>query len=99
MKELPPSLASSVAGYYWEHITVGHSEAMTFLLKGKEDNLYLKIQPKDSIENLYDEKEKIAWLRGKLFVPEVLYYGNNGVNEYLLVSELKGFNASDKSHE
>jgi hypothetical protein len=34
MKEVPPSLASKIAGYTWEQITIGYSEAMTFLLKG-----------------------------------------------------------------
>jgi len=99
MKVVPPNLVSRIAGYSWEQITIGHSEAMTFLLKGKADNLYLKIQSNDSIENLYYEKEKMAWLRGKLSVPEVLFYGKNEANEYLLVSELKGKNASDKSYE
>ncbi|MGM0903473.1 MAG: APH(3') family aminoglycoside O-phosphotransferase [Bacillota bacterium] len=99
MTVVPPSLARLIDGYSWEQITIGHSEAMTYLLKGIADNQYLKIQPIHSIENLFDEKEKIEWLQGKLSVPDVLYYGKNEANEYLLVSEIKGINASDKSYE
>ncbi|MFC0472225.1 APH(3') family aminoglycoside O-phosphotransferase [Halalkalibacter kiskunsagensis] len=99
MKEVPQSLARLTNGYSWEQITIGHSDSMTFLLKGSTYNHYLKIQPNNSVENLYHEKEKIEWLQGKLSVPEVLYYDKDEVNEYLLVTEIKGINASDKSYE
>lgn len=44
-------------------------------------------------------KEKLEWLQGKLPVPEVLYYHKDDANEYLLLSEIQGINASDKSYE
>lgn len=96
---IPQSLARLTNGYSWEQITIGHSDAMTFYLKGHTDNQYIKIQPNNSVENLYHEKEKLEWLQGKLSVPEVLYYDRDEVNEYLLISEIKGINASDKSYE
>ncbi|MGM0877843.1 MAG: APH(3') family aminoglycoside O-phosphotransferase [Bacillota bacterium] len=98
MKGIPQSLARLTNGYSWEQITIGHSNAMTFLLKGSY-NQYLKIQPNNSVENLYHEKEKLEWLQGKLSVPEVLYYDKDEVNEYLLITEIEGINASDKSYE
>lgn len=99
MIEVPKSLARLTNGFSWEQITLGHSDAMTFLLKGSAFNQYLKIQPNHSIENLIHEKERLEWLQGKLSVPEVLYYDKDEINEYLLMTEIKGMNASDKSYE
>ncbi|GAA3333913.1 hypothetical protein GCM10020331_099830 [Ectobacillus funiculus] len=42
MKEVPHDLAELIAGYSWERITIGRSDAMTFLLKGPIYNQYLK---------------------------------------------------------
>lgn len=99
MKSIPKDLEKLIDGRSWEQITIGHSDAMTFLLKGSTSNQYLKTQPVISKESLYCEKEKLEWLHGKLPVPEVLYYNKDERNEYLLMTEIKGINASDKSHE
>lgn len=98
MLEVPSSLAKLTNGFSWEPITIGHSEAMTFLLKGSHANQYLKVQARKSVEPLYDEKEKLEWLVGTLPVPRVLFYGKDAANEYLLLSEIIGVNASDQSH-
>ncbi|MFS0690000.1 APH(3') family aminoglycoside O-phosphotransferase [Sporosarcina sp. 179-K 8C2 HS] len=98
MIEVPSSLAKLTNGFSWEPITIGHSEAKTFLLKSSHSNQYLKVQSRDSVERLFDEKEKLEWLEGKLPVPRVLFYGEDEANEYLLMSEIKGVNASDQSH-
>ncbi|MFB9760724.1 APH(3') family aminoglycoside O-phosphotransferase [Ectobacillus funiculus] len=99
MKEVPHDLAELIAGYSWERITIGRSDAMTFLLKGPIYNQYLKIQPNHSMENLSDEKERLEWLQGRLSVPKVLYYNKDEANEYLLTTEITGINASDKAYE
>ena len=96
--EIPSSLAKLTNGFSWEPITIGHSEAMTYLLKGSHRNQYLKVQTRNSVERLYGEKEKLEWLEGKLPVPQVLFYGEDDANEFLLMSEIKGVNASDPSH-
>ncbi|MCM3745163.1 aminoglycoside 3'-phosphotransferase [Sporosarcina luteola] len=98
LMEVPSSLSKLTKGFSWEPITIGHSEAMTFLLKGPQTNQYLKVQPIHSVEHLFDEKEKLEWLEGKLPVPRVLFYGKDEAHEYLLMSEVKGVNASDQSH-
>ncbi|MFC5602764.1 APH(3') family aminoglycoside O-phosphotransferase [Sporosarcina koreensis] len=98
MIEIPSSLAELTDGFSWEPITIGHSEAMTFLLKGQHGNQYLKVQSVHAVERLYVEKEKLEWLEGKLPVPRVLFYGTDEINEYLLMSEIKGVNAADPSH-
>ncbi|MDW0117164.1 aminoglycoside 3'-phosphotransferase [Sporosarcina thermotolerans] len=98
MIEIPSSLAKLTNGFDWEPITIGHSQSMTFLLKGSYANQYLKVQSVHSVERLFDEKEKMKWLEGKLPVPRVLFYEMDEAYEYLLMSEIKGVNASDQSH-
>lgn len=98
MIEVPSSLAELTDGFSWEPITIGHSEAMTFLLRGSHSNRYLKVQRRNSVERLFAEKEKLEWLEGKLPVPRVLFYGEDEENEYLLMSEVNGLNAADQSH-
>lgn len=98
MIELPSSLVKLTNGFSWEPITIGHSAAMTYLLKGSHTNQYLKVQSRNSVEQLFAEKEKLAWLAGKLPVPHVLFYGKDEAKEYLLMSEIKGVNASDQTH-
>ena len=98
MIEVPSSLAKLTNGFSWEPITIGHSVAMTFLLRGSRLNQYLKVQVKNSAESLFNEKEKLEWLGGKLPVPQVVFYGEDEANEYLLMSEVKGVNAPDQLH-
>lgn len=98
MIDVPPSLARLTSGFSWKPITIGHSKARTFLLRGEQTNHYVKVQSAHSIEGLYMEKERLEWLKGKLPVPRVLFYEKDEVNEYLLMSEIKGVNASDQSH-
>lgn len=100
MIELPSSLAKLTNEFSWEPITIGHSEAMTYLLRAPHTNTiqYVKVQGRNSVEQLFNEKEKMEWLAGKLPVPHVLFYGKDEAKEYLLMSEIKGVNASDQSH-
>jgi aminoglycoside phosphotransferase len=96
---LPENLFKITDGYTWRRITIGHSESKTYLLIGTSFNLYLKIQSLTAIESLFNEKERLEWLQGKLPVPEVVYYIQDDSNEYLLITEIEGINASDKSFE
>jgi aminoglycoside phosphotransferase len=98
MNDLPFSVASKTIGYLWEKIMLGESEANTFLLRGNENNLYLKVQSINSFESLYMEKERLQWLQGKLPVPMVVLYDKDESNEYLLITEVAGVNASDNLH-
>ena len=70
MHKVPSQLASIITDYAWHPITIGHSEANTYLLKKGYHSLYLKIQTLGSMEPLQCEKDKMEWLRGKLAVPE-----------------------------
>ncbi|OCT16403.1 hypothetical protein A8709_02955 [Paenibacillus pectinilyticus] len=96
---LPENLSKMINGYTWRRNTIGHSESKTYLLIGSSCNLYLKIQSLAAVESLLNEKERLEWLQGKLPVPEVVYYGQDDSNEYLLITEIEGSNASEKSFE
>lgn len=96
MKKVPYNIAFLTDDHTWERITIGKSEAETYLLKGSNRNQYLKIQPITSTESLSIEREKLAWLQTKLPVPEVIHYEKDEVNEYLLLSELTGNDGSSR---
>ncbi|UOQ87200.1 APH(3') family aminoglycoside O-phosphotransferase [Gracilibacillus salinarum] len=98
MKGLPDRLSKKVEGFSWKQMTIGCSEAKTYFLQGPAYNQYLKIQPANAVENLSDEKDRLVWLQGKLAVPEVIDYDNDHQNKYLLMTEVKGINASERVH-
>lgn len=97
--KLPEELSKLISGYEWQRITLGLSESQTYLLSGASSNLYIKIQSLAAAESLHCEKERLVWLQGRLTVPEVVYDGQDDANEFLLMTEIEGINASDKSYE
>jgi len=95
----PDDLARAVSGYSFTPITGGCSPAEVFLLQKPGDaNLYLKMAPRDEGSTLHDEKLRLEWLSDQLPVPQVRFYGHDRQREYLLMSEIPGIAASDKSH-
>ncbi|WP_342539396.1 phosphotransferase [Heyndrickxia sp. FSL K6-6286] len=94
MDRLPKNLESLLKGCSWEEITIGCSESNTFRVKGDNYHQFLKIQSINAKEKLLNEKERLEWLQGKLPVPKVLYYEQDDINEYLLISEIAGKDAS-----
>ncbi|KKI94109.1 hypothetical protein WQ54_00795 [Bacillus sp. SA1-12] len=96
--KLPNKIAELVEGCTWERITIGQSESKTFVLQSDKTNQYLKIQSLAAIECLADEMERLKWLQGKLPVPAILCYEKDVENEYLLISEIRGKDASNKTH-
>ncbi|KRG14495.1 APH(3') family aminoglycoside O-phosphotransferase [Lederbergia galactosidilytica] len=95
INRIPTRLEKMIDGYTWTQVTIGHSEASTFLLKKGNHHLYLKIQAISAIETLRQEKEKMEWLHGKLSVPGVLCYERNEEKEFLLMTEITGMDASN----
>ncbi len=97
-QSLPPNLANAISGYAWLQIDIGFSSAQIFRLEAENENsLYLKIDSHASKFSLLQEKIKLEWLKNRLLVPEVLLFAEDETNEYLLVSEIPGVNASDDS--
>ncbi len=96
---LPNQLSKMINGFDWERITIGHSESKTFLLKGNLYNLYLKVQSLTATERMVNERMRLDWLQGKLPVPEVVFYDQDDNQEYLLITEINGVHAADRSLE
>ncbi|MDR6881512.1 APH(3') family aminoglycoside O-phosphotransferase [Bacillus sp. 3255] len=97
--KLPDELAAKIGGYSWQRITLGQSQSRTYRLTGEGPDMYLKIQSLTAVESLVGEKERLVWLQGTLPVPEVLFYGRDDADEYMLITEIAGINASDKCYE
>lgn len=97
-QSLPPNLANAISGYAWQRIDIGFSSAQVFRLEAENENsLYLKIDSRASKFSLRQEKIKLEWLKNRLLVSEVLLFAEDETNEYLLLSEIPGVNASDDS--
>lgn len=96
---LPHNLARAVSGYSPDRIIGGCSQAEVFLLrKWGHANLYLKTAPRNRQSALRQERDRLEWLNGRLPVPQMHFFGHDTRREYLLMSEVPGTVASDKSH-
>jgi len=97
-QSLPAHLAQAVSGYNWQQNNIGLSTSQIFRLEAKDKNsLYLKIDSRASQHSLRQEKLKLDWLKNRLPVAEVLLFAEDKTNEYLLLSEISGVDASDDS--
>lgn len=89
-RRLPPALKTLIGDTPWERIFEGMSGAYVFRLGNSQ---YLKIAPINFHNSLLPEKERLLWLQGKLPVPQVLGFGDDDVNDYLLISAVPGISA------
>jgi aminoglycoside phosphotransferase len=96
---LPQALKILVRDATWERIFEGLSGAYVFRLENGPRRCYLKIAPMDFQNNLLPEKERLVWLQGKLPVPEVLGFDDDGENHYLLISEMPGVATHERQFE
>lgn len=96
---LPQALKSIVGDATWERTFEGLSGAHVFRLTNGQQTRYLKIAPIDFHNNLLPEKECLLWLQGKLPVPQVLGFADDGVNDYLLISEMSGLPMHERQFE
>jgi aminoglycoside phosphotransferase len=94
-KSVPPILSETVRGCKWRENLSGFSVSRIFhLTKPDAENLYLKINsPLDS--ELFEEKQRLEWLAGKLNVPEVRLFVQTDERDYLLISEIEGIAADE----
>ncbi len=83
---MPAELRRLLGDGKWRVDTMGRSGSQVFHI----GHGYLKIVPHISLMSLRAEKERMLWLRGRLPVPEVYYYGVDEQNEYLYMSEIPG---------
>ncbi|WP_067935221.1 aminoglycoside 3'-phosphotransferase [Alicyclobacillus kakegawensis] len=92
---LPDDLTQKVRGWQICENQTGHSSSQVYRLvppTGKA--LYLKVQ-NAATGSLEPERRRLAWLQGKLPVPNVLGFYVHGSYQFLLMSEVPGLPASD----
>ncbi len=96
INKLPKSLNRVLKNGIWQENTIGCSNSKVFYIKGISSytNAYLKVMD-SSNEELEKDAKILEWLKDKLPVPEVYYYEKYDGREYLLISEIEGFDASN----
>jgi aminoglycoside phosphotransferase len=95
---LPPELSRMISGYEWRQNHAGFSPARVFRLDAEnKSSLYLKISPRTLAHSLSREKTRLEWLGNRLPVPEVLLFAAGDDADYLLLSAIRGADASDAS--
>ncbi len=95
---LPPALVALTRQATWTPVTVGCSGVQMFrLAQAGERNRYLKVAPRDLGVRLADEKARLDWLAGRIPVPDVLYFREDGAGDYLMTSEIAGLMAHDEA--
>jgi aminoglycoside phosphotransferase len=96
-KPLPEDLSRRLSGFRWKEVYAPYSGAATFYVEGEGLQAYLKLLPAGQSETLEKYKDRLLWLKGKLAVPELLYYAEAHGTEYLLMSAVEGKDAADES--
>ena len=99
-ESLPPALRSAIGARHPQLVAIGGVGVRTFRLDAEHQAAqYLKIAAHGTRPSLVDERERLVWLGGRLPVPRVLHFAADAAHEYLLLSEIAGAPASDRSHE
>ncbi|MEF3301727.1 aminoglycoside 3'-phosphotransferase [Paenibacillus sp. GYB003] len=94
---LPGRLRESIAFARHRLVDAPYSGAFTYHIQAERGASYLKILPIGRGEPLRPYRDKLDWLRGKLPVPAVLFYGADGDYEYLHMTESPGLDATHES--
>ena len=85
---LPPDLQAILNGYSCSKNRIGCSSAGVYRYQSDIDSFYLKIARADS--DIRREYRLLAWMNGKLPVPQIRYWHEHDGLAYLLMSELPG---------
>jgi aminoglycoside phosphotransferase len=98
LRNLPIALQARLQDVSIEENREGMSGAGVFRLerRGAPDE-YLKVAERYSEQDLSAEVSRLLWLRGRLPVPEVLYWGEYGQRQYLLMSAIAGLPLYDEA--
>ncbi|PWK13503.1 APH(3') family aminoglycoside O-phosphotransferase [Tumebacillus permanentifrigoris] len=91
------SLREVIGNCRWEELTIGRSGATMHRLVGLEGQptRYLKMMDRFSGTALAFEAERMRWAAQRLPAPDVLEFREEGIMEYLLMSEVPGAHAAD----
>lgn len=94
--EMPEKLRTILEGSRFSKNNTGCSNSRVYHIQNLEmgGSAYLKVVFDPKVESLEREVEILKWLKGKLPVPEVYYFGQHQGKEFLLMSEVNGLDAS-----
>ena len=82
-----------LSNYTFHKDTVGCSSSDVYRCEYNDKVKYLKIS--DNPNQLSRERDLLLWMKGKLSVPEVLYYNEYEGHAYLLMTKMNGFMSCD----
>ena len=95
-EKLPYDLREKISDMFFTRIDTGESGAKVFKVSSDTASYYLKIET--AAGELEEEYQKTRWLQGKLEVPDILYFGEENKNKYMLLTEINGKILCDKEH-
>ena len=90
---LPPGIARELAGFSLAEDGEGMSPTRVFRCTRGETTLYLKVSDARFDGTTYDvarERDVMAWLSGRLAVPEVVAFERHGDRSHLLMTAMPG---------
>ncbi|MBX3081672.1 MAG: phosphotransferase [Anaerolineae bacterium] len=92
---LPLALQEKISRLTARPVLIGESGTKVFQLsRDHTPTCYLKIATDMAPRELHIERDRLVWLRDKLPVPDVLFYGEDADAQYLLLSVVEGVDAS-----
>lgn len=92
---LPGDLLERLGPAAWHPIEIGQSGARTYRLEAEDGtSTYLKIRDAEGPETLREEAYRLAWLKDKLLVPELLDYRQLSDRDILWMSAMPGMHAA-----
>jgi aminoglycoside phosphotransferase len=97
LRNIPAALQARLREAAFEENREGMSGTSVFRLerRGQPDQ-FLKVGERHSGQDLSAEVSRLLWLQGRLPVPEVLYWGEHGTRQYLLMSAVPGLPLYDE---
>jgi aminoglycoside phosphotransferase len=94
---LPDDLRRLIGAARWQENEIGHSNTTVYRLERRKDALYLKVATGFDGFELREETARLRWLRGRLPVAEILYAGEAEDRTWLLMTEVPGQIAIDRT--
>lgn len=87
MLAMPPALDSLVAGERWTEIDIGESGGRVFRIG---DHAFLKYGEGRVFPDIVAEHARLAWLQGRVAVPNVLHFAATDEAAWLLTTAVPG---------
>ena len=98
LRKIPGALQTLLGDAAIEQNQEGMSGAGVFRIERQaQADQYLKIAERHSEQDLYPEVSRLLWLRGRLPVPEIIYWAEDDTRQYLLISGIPGLVLYDES--